>query len=81
MKNNLNFKAGSLDATSTNVAGGTTSFDSGLTVTLGYVFQFSDGTFKSIGLRWPTGAYHKSANQILSNTEKIICRWIIKKKN
>lgn len=49
-------------------------------MTIGYIYQFVDGTFYAIHMNIEMGKYLKQAEYVIKNSELVVGRWTIKKK-
>lgn len=45
-----------------------------------YLYQFSDGSFQEVRIREVLKKYQEDALLVINKAEKIICRWVVKKK-
>lgn len=49
-------------------------------MTLGYIFQYANGTFKEILYIDSLSKFVVRANKILEDEKDIVARWVVKKK-
>ena len=49
-------------------------------MTIGYIYQFSDGSFHQVRIREALNKYLKDAEAVINQAEKICVRWTVKKK-
>lgn len=47
---------------------------------IGYIYQFSDGSFHDVRIKAALNKYLKDAELVINKAETIIARWVIKRK-
>lgn len=49
-------------------------------MTIGYIYQFVDGSFYAVQMQISMTKYLKQAEYVIKNSELVVGRWTIKKK-